>query len=227
MNRHLAVVGCSEAPAENRGYLTAFSYRNVARWLTHLGQLLERDQSAIITMTMIRQDMSTHRFHVRLPAVPADRCDPRIEAIRRLVELGFKTTGRPVSKPAGGLRAQELATKAIERLSTPQHRRTNVTLQERHGCVFARMAVRHRPPNPSHPPKPRDRFPRDVAARSLLLSNGGCAWMGSISVGGSYLMKSTAPMWVWVTLVLAFLLIGYVVTPPVVIRQAAALWGWS
>ena len=37
------------------------------------------------------------------------------------------------------------------------------------------------------------------------------------------LMKSTSPTWVWVGLELALLLIGYVVTPPVVIRQAATL----
>jgi hypothetical protein len=40
-------------------------------------------------------------------------------------------------------------------------------------------------------------------------------------------MKPTAPPWVWVALVLALLMIGYVVTPPVVIQHAAALWSWS
>jgi hypothetical protein len=46
----------------------------------------------------------------------------RTEAIRRLVELGLKvkTPTRPaVSKPARKLRAQELATKAIEKIIDP------------------------------------------------------------------------------------------------------------
>ena len=45
----------------------------------------------------------------------------RPEAIRRLVELGLtvKTPARPVSKPGRKLRAQELATKAIERIIDP------------------------------------------------------------------------------------------------------------
>ena len=45
----------------------------------------------------------------------------RSEAIRRLVELGLKvkTPARPVSKPGPRLRAQELATKAIERIIDP------------------------------------------------------------------------------------------------------------
>jgi hypothetical protein len=37
-------------------------------------------------------------------------------------------------------------------------------------------------------------------------------------------MKSTSPPWIWVALVLALLVIGYVVTPPAVIQQATALW---
>ena len=43
------------------------------------------------------------------------------EAIRRLVELGLevKTTTRPVSKSGRRLRAQELATKAIEKIIEP------------------------------------------------------------------------------------------------------------
>jgi hypothetical protein len=43
------------------------------------------------------------------------------EAIRRLVELGLKvkTPARPVSKPGRRLRAQELATKTIERIVDP------------------------------------------------------------------------------------------------------------
>jgi hypothetical protein len=46
----------------------------------------------------------------------------RSEAIRRLVELGLKgkMPARPVSKPGRRLRAQELATKAIDKMSYPQ-----------------------------------------------------------------------------------------------------------
>ena len=45
----------------------------------------------------------------------------RSEAIRRLVELGLKveTPARPVSKPGRRLRAQDLATKAIEKMIDP------------------------------------------------------------------------------------------------------------
>jgi hypothetical protein len=45
----------------------------------------------------------------------------RSEAIRRLVELGLKvkTPARPVTKPGRKLRAQELATKAIKKMSDP------------------------------------------------------------------------------------------------------------
>ncbi len=45
----------------------------------------------------------------------------RPEAIRRLVELGLKvkTPARPASKPGRRLRAQELATKAIEKIIDP------------------------------------------------------------------------------------------------------------
>jgi hypothetical protein len=45
----------------------------------------------------------------------------RSEAIRRLVELGLKVKApaRPVSKPGRRLRAQELATKAIEKMIDP------------------------------------------------------------------------------------------------------------
>jgi hypothetical protein len=45
----------------------------------------------------------------------------RSEAIRRLVELGLNvnTPARPVSKPGRKLRAQELATKAIEKIIDP------------------------------------------------------------------------------------------------------------
>jgi hypothetical protein len=45
----------------------------------------------------------------------------RTEAIRRLVELGLtiETTTKPVSKPGRRLRAQELATNAIEKMIDP------------------------------------------------------------------------------------------------------------
>lgn len=45
----------------------------------------------------------------------------RPEAIRRLVELGLKAKApvRPVGKSRGGLRARELATKAIEKIIDP------------------------------------------------------------------------------------------------------------
>jgi hypothetical protein len=48
----------------------------------------------------------------------------RPEAIRRLVELGLNvnTPARPVSKPGRRLRAQELATKAIEKMIDPSAR---------------------------------------------------------------------------------------------------------
>lgn len=68
---------------------------------------------------------------VRLQPDPLDALDKwaakqgdrptRAEAIRRLVELGIgvKTTIRPVSNPGRKLRAQELATKAIEKMIDP------------------------------------------------------------------------------------------------------------
>jgi hypothetical protein len=45
----------------------------------------------------------------------------RSEAIRRLVELGLrvKTEAKPVSRPGRRLRARELATEAIEKISDP------------------------------------------------------------------------------------------------------------
>jgi hypothetical protein len=45
----------------------------------------------------------------------------RPEAIRRLVELGLKvkTEAKPVKKPGRRLRAQELATQAIEKIIDP------------------------------------------------------------------------------------------------------------
>jgi hypothetical protein len=68
---------------------------------------------------------------VRLQPYPLDALDKwaakqkdhptRAEAIRRLVELGLKvkTPSRPVSKPGRRLRAQELATKAVEKMIDP------------------------------------------------------------------------------------------------------------
>src|ERR1019366_990118 len=66
---------------------------------------------------------------VRLPAELTAAVDKwgedheanRSEAIRRLVELGLKakTPARSVSKPSRRLRAQELATKAIEKIIDP------------------------------------------------------------------------------------------------------------
>ena len=49
------------------------------------------------------------------------RVATRPEAIRRLVELGLKVKmpARPASKPGRRLRAQELATKAIEKIIDP------------------------------------------------------------------------------------------------------------
>ena len=46
---------------------------------------------------------------------------PRSQAIRRLVELGLKVKAPapPVNKPGRRLRAQELATKAIEKIIDP------------------------------------------------------------------------------------------------------------
>ena len=40
---------------------------------------------------------------------------------------------------------------------------------------------------------------------------------------GHQIIKLTSRPWMWVALVLAFLMIGYVATPPVVMQQAA-LW---
>jgi hypothetical protein len=66
---------------------------------------------------------------VRLPAELTAAVDKwgqdhetnRSEAIRRLVELGLtvKAPAKPISKPGRRLRAQELATKAIEKMIDP------------------------------------------------------------------------------------------------------------
>ncbi|MDO8398901.1 MAG: hypothetical protein Q7T45_13880, partial [Bradyrhizobium sp.] len=46
-------------------------------------------------------------------------------------------------------------------------------------------------------------------------------------VGGSSVMKSNSPRWVWAAFVLALLTICYVVMPPTAVQHAAALWGWG
>ena len=54
-------------------------------------------------------------------AASADKTISRAHAIRRLVALGLKVKmpARPVSKPGRRLRAQELATNAIEKIIDP------------------------------------------------------------------------------------------------------------
>src|ERR1035437_5682565 len=54
-------------------------------------------------------------------AARQDDAPSRSEAIRRLVELGLevKTPARSISNPGGKLRAQEKATKAIEKMIDP------------------------------------------------------------------------------------------------------------
>src|ERR1700730_2377115 len=54
-------------------------------------------------------------------AAKQDDKPPRSEAIRRLGELGLKvkTEAKPVKKPGRRLRAQELATEAIEKMIDP------------------------------------------------------------------------------------------------------------
>jgi hypothetical protein len=57
----------------------------------------------------------------RIEKWAAQNSASRSEAIRRLVELGLtiKTSASPVRKPGRRLRAQELATKAIEKIIDP------------------------------------------------------------------------------------------------------------
>ena len=52
-------------------------------------------------------------------------------------------------------------------------------------------------------------------------------WAAAITISVIVLLVGEHARLEWVALVLALLMIGYVVTPPVVIRQAAALWGLS
>jgi hypothetical protein len=72
-----------------------------------------------------RDPVSAVRLPIELTAAVdkwgEDHDANRSEAIRRLVELGLtgKTPARPVSKPGRRLRAQELATKAIEKIVNP------------------------------------------------------------------------------------------------------------
>jgi len=62
-------------------------------------------------------------FIATVDAWASQQADPpsRSEAIRRLVELGLevKTTTRPVSKSGRRLRAKELATTAIDKMTDP------------------------------------------------------------------------------------------------------------
>jgi hypothetical protein len=62
-------------------------------------------------------------FMAKVDAWAAEQDDEpgRSEAIRRLVEIGLtiKTSASPVRKPGRRLRAQELATKAIEKIIDP------------------------------------------------------------------------------------------------------------
>jgi hypothetical protein len=72
-----------------------------------------------------RDPVSAVRLPVELTAAvdkwAEDNEANRSEAIRRLVELGLtvKTPARPASKPGRRLRAQELATTAIEKIIDP------------------------------------------------------------------------------------------------------------
>jgi hypothetical protein len=59
---------------------------------------------------------------------------------------------------------------------------------------------------------------------SGLPSTSGCGWMNG---RGITVMRSTSPPWMWIALVLAVLTISYLTAPPVPLRQAAVLWGWS
>jgi hypothetical protein len=71
----------------------------------------------------VRAIRLSDEFLVQVDAWAAQQHDEpgRSEAIRRLVELGLKvkTPVRPVSEPGRRLRAQELATKAIEIIFDP------------------------------------------------------------------------------------------------------------
>src|ERR1700694_5083767 len=62
-------------------------------------------------------------FMAKVDAWAAEQDDEpgRSEAIRRMVEIALKvkTPARPVSKPVRRLRAQELAAKAIEKITDP------------------------------------------------------------------------------------------------------------
>ena len=71
-----------------------------------------------VTAIRLSQDI---RSAVDKWAAKQDDAPGRSEAIRRLVELGlkFKTPARSVSKPSRRLRAQELVTKAIEKIIDP------------------------------------------------------------------------------------------------------------
>jgi hypothetical protein len=91
-----------------------------------MGKLIKVNQKKRGRPATGRDPVSAVRLPVVLTAAvdkwATDRKASRSEAIRRLVELGLKvkTPMRPaVSKPARKLRAQELATKAIEKMVDP------------------------------------------------------------------------------------------------------------
>jgi hypothetical protein len=98
-----------------------------------------------------------------------------IEAIRRLVELGLKvkTKAKPVRKPGRRLRAQELATKTIEKIIDPTAapQRTNPAPAPAHGGT-ARIPRRSRrsaegeemtkTPGEFEPPKPITKAQREA-----------------------------------------------------------------
>ena len=65
--------------------------------------------------------MTSKPGHLAVWAAKQDDQPTRPEAIRRLVEFGLtvKTPAQPIGKPGRRLRAQELATKAIEKIIDP------------------------------------------------------------------------------------------------------------
>jgi len=83
-------------------------------------KLRGRPATGITPMMGFRADPVTRAAIVRWAENQPDM--PSLsEAIRQLVELGLtvKTPARPTSKPGRRLRAQELATKAIEKIIDP------------------------------------------------------------------------------------------------------------
>jgi len=83
-------------------------------------KLRGRPATGITPMMGFRADPVTRAAIVRWAENQPDM--PSLsEAIRQLVELGLtvKTPARPTSKPGRRLRAQELATKAVEKIIDP------------------------------------------------------------------------------------------------------------